>query len=114
MAFKKILGGMMVLTKEDVTKALSEVYDPEIPINIVDLGLIYKVDVDKDNNVDIDMTMTVRGCPMHQVITQQAKNRVEKMTDVGEVTVNLVWDPPWTPDRISKEIREKMGKGSQD
>lgn len=104
----------MSITKEDVTKVLSEVYDPEIPISIVDLGLIYKIEVDKENNVDIDMTMTVRGCPMHQVITQQAKQKVEEIPDVGDVTVNLVWDPPWTPDRISKEIREKMGKENKD
>jgi len=104
----------MAITKEEVTKALSEVYDPEIPISIVDLGLIYKVDVDEDSNVDIDMTMTVRGCPMHQVITQQAKQRVEKIPGIGDVNVNLVWDPPWTPDRISKEIKEKMGKENTD
>lgn len=104
----------MPLTKEDILKELSEVYDPEIPISIVDLGLIYKVEVDKENNVDIDMTMTVRGCPMHQFITHQAKQKVEEMPGVGNVTVNLVWDPPWTPDRISKKIREKMGKENQD
>jgi len=55
------------------------------------------------------MTMTVRGCPMHALITKQAKKRLERLDGVGEVKVNLVWDPPWTPDRISKSTREKLG-----
>ncbi len=104
---------MEQLTKEDVLNALSEVYDPEIPINIVDMGLIYKVEVDKENNIDMDMTMTTRGCPMHSFITQQAQQRLEKINGVGEVKVNLVWDPPWTPEKISKEIREKLIKDSE-
>jgi metal-sulfur cluster biosynthetic enzyme len=100
----------MQLTKDDITRALSEVYDPEIPINIVDMGLIYRVDVDAGNNVDIDMTMTTRGCPMHQVMTGQAQKRVEKIKGVGSVKVNLVWDPPWTPEMISPKIKEQMLK----
>jgi FeS assembly SUF system protein len=96
------------ITKEHVLEALSEVYDPEIPINIVDLGFIYKVEVDQENNVDVDMTMTTKGCPMHAFITQQAKKRLEELDGVGRVTVNLVWDPPWTPDRISKQAKEKL------
>lgn len=97
------------IRKDDVINALSEVYDPEIPINIVDMGLIYNVDIDKENNIEVDMTMTVRGCPMHALITKQAKKRLERLDGVGEVKVNLVWDPPWTPDRISKSAREKSG-----
>jgi len=96
------------ITKDVVMDALSEVYDPEIPINIVDLGLIYKVDVDQENNVDVDMTMTVRGCPMHAFITQQAKKKIEELEGVGQVKVSLVWDPPWTPERISKQAKEKL------
>ncbi len=98
------------ITGEEVYEALSEVYDPEIPINIVDLGLIYNVSVDEKNNVDVDMTMTVRGCPMHAMITQQAKKKVEELEGVGNVNVKLVWDPPWTPDRISKEAKKKLQK----
>ncbi len=103
----------MQLTKEDVLKALSEVYDPEIPISIVDMGLIYKVEVDADNNTEVDMTMTTRGCPMHAFIVQQAQQRLEKVDGIGEVKVNLVWDPPWTPEMISPEIREKMLRNNE-
>ncbi|MFO7928945.1 MAG: iron-sulfur cluster assembly protein [Candidatus Humimicrobiaceae bacterium] len=99
------------ITGEKVYEALSEVYDPEIPINIVDLGLIYNVSVDENNNVDVEMTMTVRGCPMHAMITQQAKKKIEELEGVGNVNVKLVWDPPWTPDRISKEAKKKLQKG---
>ncbi len=103
----------MQLTKQDILKALSEVYDPEIPINIVDMGLIYRVDVDSENNTEVDMTMTTRGCPMHSFITLQAQKRLEKIDNIGKVKVNLVWDPPWTPEMISREIREKMSKGDE-
>ena len=92
----------MQLTKDDVMNALSEVYDPEIPISIVDMGLIYRVDVDENNNVDADMTMTTRGCPMHSMIVHQAQKRIEKIEGVGNVKVNLVWDPPWSPDLVSQ------------
>ena len=100
----------MQLTKEDILNALSEVYDPEIPINIVDMGLIYKVDIDSDNNVEIDMTMTTRGCPMHSMMTFQAQKRLEQIKGIGKVKVNLVWNPPWTPEMISPKIKEKILK----
>ncbi|MHB1347565.1 MAG: metal-sulfur cluster assembly factor [Candidatus Humimicrobiaceae bacterium] len=96
------------LTKEDVLKALSEVYDPEIPINIVDLGLIYKVEVNDNNDVDVDMTFTTMACPMHSYIKNQAEAVIKKMDGVGKVNVSLVWEPKWTPEMISKEIREKL------
>jgi len=98
------------ITNDDVYKALAEVYDPEIPINIVDLGLIYKVSIDEDNNVDIDMTFTTRGCPMHLFVKEQAKASVEKINGVGNVNVNLVWEPQWSPDMISKEVRERLSR----
>jgi metal-sulfur cluster biosynthetic enzyme len=103
----------MQLTKDDILKALSEVYDPEIPINIVDMGLIYKVEVDPENNVEIDMTMTTRGCPMHSMITYQAQKRLEGIEGAGKVKVNLVWNPPWTPEMISPKIREQILKGDE-
>jgi len=96
------------ITKEDVLKALSEVYDPEIPINIVDLGLIYKVEVNENNDVDVDMTFTTMACPMHVYIKTQANDVIKKMDGVGKVNVNLVWEPKWTPEMISKEIRERL------
>src|SRR5450830_1079140 len=92
------------LTEGDVLKALSEVYDPEIPINIVDLGLIYKVEVNDNNDVDVDMTFTTMACPMHAYIKDQASEAIKKMDRVGKVNVNLVWEPKWTPEMISKEI----------
>lgn len=100
----------MQITKDDVLNALSEVYDPEIPISIVDIGLIYRVDVDADNNINVDMTMTTRGCPMHSMITYQAQKRIEKMEGAGKVKVNLVWDPPWTPDMVSQKIKDRLLK----
>jgi len=99
------------LTESDILKALSEVYDPEIPISIVDLGLIYKVEVNDDNDVDVDMTFTTMGCPMHMFIKEQAKKRLEQVEGIGKINVNLVWEPKWTPDRISKEVREKLSRG---
>ena len=96
------------ITEEEVLKALSEVYDPEIPINIVDLGLIYKVEINENNDVDVDMTFTTMACPMHTYIRDQADEAVKKMDRVGKVNVNLVWEPKWTPEMISKEIRERL------
>jgi len=96
------------ITKEDVLKALSGVYDPEIPINIVDLGLIYKVGVNENNDVDVDMTFTTMACPMHAYIKEQANDAVKKMAGVGSVNVKLVWEPKWTPEMISKEVRERL------
>ncbi len=103
----------MQITKEDIMKALSEVYDPEIPINIVDMGLVYKVDLDNENNVVIDMTMTTRGCPMHSIMTKLAKQRLEKIDGIGNVKINLVWDPPWSPQMINPKIREQILKNNE-
>jgi Predicted metal-sulfur cluster biosynthetic enzyme len=101
----------MQLTKDDIMNALSEIYDPEIPISIVDMGLIYRVDVDENNNVDVDMTMTTRGCPMHSMIVHQAQKRIEKIEGAGIVKVTLVWDPPWSPELVSQKIKEQMQGG---
>ena len=103
----------MQLTKDDIMNALSEVYDPEIPISIVDMGLIYRVDVDAENNVDVDMTMTTKGCPMHSMITYQAQKRIEKIEGIGKVSVNLVWEPPWTPEMVSQKIKDQMLKDNE-
>lgn len=97
-----------MVTKEDVMKVLKECYDPEIGISLVDLGLIYDVKVDKDK-VNIKMTLTTPGCPMHAFMVQDVQEKVKAMKGVKEVNVELVWDPPWTPDRISKEAKKKLG-----
>ena len=92
---------------EDVMKALKRCYDPEIPVNIVDLGLIYDVKVE-DGSVYVKMTMTARGCPMHRLLSENVRREVEKLHGVKQAVVEVVWDPPWTPDRISKQAREEL------
>ena len=99
---------MSNLTPELVTEALKEVYDPEIPVNIVDLGLIYSVGVD-DGEVEVEMTLTAQGCGMGPYIAQQAEWRIAEMEDVEDVRVNLVWDPPWNPDMITEDGRHLLG-----
>ena len=96
------------LTTESVTEALKEVYDPEIPVNIVDLGLVYNIGV-SDGEVEIDMTLTAQGCGMGPYIAQQAEWRIAEMDDVEDVRVNLVWDPPWNPEMITEDGRHLLG-----
>ena len=96
------------ITKEEVIEALRDVYDPEIPINVVDLGLIYDCQVD-DGDIDIKMTLTFAGCGMGPYIAQQAEWRVAEMEGVEDVNVELVYDPPWTPDMISDEGKMELG-----
>jgi len=99
-----------MITKETVLQKLQNCYDPEIPmVSIVDLGLIYDVRIDPSNNVSVDMTLTAQGCPMHQQMSRDAKSKLEELEGVGNVAVNVVWDPPWTPDRMSDLARRKLG-----
>lgn len=99
----------MAVTKEEITVALSEVYDPEIPfVNVVDLGLIYDTRID-NGNVDIDMTLTAPGCPMAGMIASLVKEAVEGVDGVEEANVNIVWDPPWDPSRMTDEGKKKLG-----
>ncbi len=103
----------MALTEEQVLSALKQCYDPEIPVNIVDLGLIYGIRIEnapaEQQDVHIDMTLTAQGCPAHVQIGQQVKARVEQLPGVRNVTVNVLWNPPWTPDRLSAEARKQLG-----
>jgi metal-sulfur cluster biosynthetic enzyme len=110
----------MALNEEDVFAALRDCYDPELPVNIVDLGLIYKVTLTPDpksrpafprQRVAVDMTMTSPGCPSHVTIMEQVRNRLAGIPEIGEALVNLVWEPAWTPDRISQKAREQLGIG---
>jgi len=98
----------MALTKEVIIEALKDVYDPEIPVNIVDLGLVYNVAVD-EGDVEVDMTLTAQGCGMGPYIGQQAEWRVAELDDVEDVIVNLVWDPPWSPDMITDDGKKLLG-----
>lgn len=100
---------MSKLTRDDVIEALKDVYDPEIPVNVFDLGLVYRVDVSDENEVDIDMTLTAPGCGMGPYIAQQAEWRIAELDDVEDVQVNLVWDPPWSPELISDDGKKLLG-----
>ena len=96
--------------KEQVEQALDSIYDPEIPISLVSLGLIYKVDIQQDPGVvDIDMTLTAPGCGMGPVLISDVKYRVAKVPNVKAVNVNLVFDPPWTKDMMSEEAQLEAG-----
>ena len=97
-----------VVTKEDVLTALSEVMDPELGVSLVDLGLIYDVDVAEDK-VDVKMTLTAPGCPMHSIMRQNAQDRITKMEGVSEANVQVVWDPPWKPEMMSEKAKKQLG-----
>jgi metal-sulfur cluster biosynthetic enzyme len=94
--------------KEQVSEALYDVYDPELGINIVDLGLVYGIDVDDKNNVLITMTLTTPGCPMHDSISTGIKNRIRYIEDAGHVEVKVVWEPAWNPDKMSDTAKERL------
>lgn len=89
----------------DIVGALKTVYDPEIPADIYELGLIYKVDIDDDRNVAVEMTLTAPGCPVAGEMPDWVQNAIRSVHGINEVTVNLVFDPPWTQDRMSDEAR---------
>jgi len=113
----------MAFTEQDVLTALRDVYDPELPVNIVDLGLVYRVDVAVDadapgagipgvpprHRVDIDVTMTSQGCPAHELIIEKVKNRLAGVREISSTQVNLVWEPAWGPQRISSDARKQLG-----
>jgi FeS assembly SUF system protein len=89
----------------DIVAALKTVYDPEIPADIYELGLIYRIDIDDDRNVGIDMTLTAPGCPVAGEMPIWVENAVSSIDGVGQVTVNLTFDPPWDQSRMSDEAR---------
>jgi metal-sulfur cluster biosynthetic enzyme len=97
-----------LITQEKVMEALKEVYDPEIPINVVDLGLIYDVQI-KDGNVEVMMTLTAVGCGMGPYIAQQAEWAIAEVEGVEDVNVELVFEPPWSPDLISENAKMMLG-----
>ena len=95
-------------TRDEVMEKLRFCYDPEIPLNIVDLGLIYSVEVE-EGDVRVEMTLTAQGCPSHTEISRDVKMSLLNLPGVNTVDVRVVWDPPWTPHRISPEGRKKLG-----
>jgi metal-sulfur cluster biosynthetic enzyme len=98
--------GTSVATVDEVTEAMKDVVDPELGINVVDLGLVYGVHVDDDSNVVLDMTLTSAACPLTDVITDQTNTALEGM--VKDVAINWVWMPPWGPDKITDDGREQL------
>ena len=100
------------LNEDQIWEALRGCYDPEIPVNIVDLGLIYDLRIDDSGStkqVFIQMTLTAQGCGMGPVIAEDAKTRIEKLSDVDSAKVDIVWDPPWNPRMISEEGKKVLG-----
>lgn len=100
-----------LVTDKEVYSALKKCMDPEIPVNVVDLGLIYDVKVKPQNDVNIKMTMTTRGCPLHDTLVSDVKRYVSKINGVRDINVEIVWDPPWNMEKMDPDIREKMGFG---
>ena len=96
------------LNKDKVIDALKEVFDPEIPVNIVDLGLIYDVDIN-GSDVEVKMTLTAAGCGMGPYIAQQAEWAISELKDVEDVNVDIVFDPPWDPERITEDGKKLLG-----
>lgn len=99
------------VTEAQVYDALKKCMDPEIPVNVVDLGLIYGVKVDSGKDVDIKMTMTTRGCPLHDTLVSDVKRYVGKINGIGSINVEIVWEPPWTLEKMNPEVRDKLGFG---
>ena len=97
-----------MVSRDEVMSALRKCYDPEIPVNIVDLGLVYDVRI-TDSAVEIDMTLTAPGCPMSVMISEDVKSKLEEVEGVKSAVVKMVWDPPWTPERMSDDAKKSLG-----
>ena len=99
---------MSAVTEDQIRASLKQCMDPEIPISIVDLGLIYGINISEKNDVDIKMTMTTKGCPLHDTMVDDVKRYTRKVAGVNNVNVDIVWDPPWSMDKISEEAKSMM------
>lgn len=95
--------------REQIIEAIKTVYDPEIPVNLYDLGLIYRLDIKDDNSVEIDMTLTTPNCPVAGEMPGQVQQAVATVAGVGPITINLVWDPPWDRARMSEDAQLQLG-----
>jgi FeS assembly SUF system protein len=95
--------------KEDVIEMLKTIFDPEIPVNIYELGLIYDIDISASGNVVIKMTLTAPGCPVAQTFPGDLENKISSIDGVNKVHVELVWDPPWTRDQMSEAAQLQLG-----
>lgn len=102
---------MADVTKEQVMKVLEKVNDPELRLNIVDLGLIYDVEITEDNNVGVDMTLTTQACPVGPLMQMQAESALKSIPGVNQVDVRLTFDPPWTPEKMSERLKKARQMG---
>ena len=98
-----------ITIEEKIVKMLRTVYDPEIPVNVYDLGLIYNVDVDDENNVKIEMTLTAPNCPAADFIVEDVRMKIESIEDVKSVDIQLVFEPEWDKDMMSEEAKLELG-----
>lgn len=98
-----------VTLEERVITAIRLIYDPEIPVNVYDLGLIYGIDIGDDGLVRVDMTLTSPMCPVAEILPQQVENSIRMVDGVSDVELELVWDPPWHPGRLSEETKLELG-----
>ena len=94
--------------KSKVIEEIKKIFDPEIPVNIYELGLIYKVEVDDKNKVDIDMTLTSPNCPVAESLPKQVKDNIMNVEGVSDVNLNLVWEPPWDKDKMSEAAKLEL------
>jgi FeS assembly SUF system protein len=94
--------------KNQVIEEIKKIYDPEIPVNIYELGLIYKIKVDETNKVSIDMTLTSPNCPVAESLPKEVKDNIMKIKGVSDVNLNLVWEPPWDKDRMSEAAKLEL------
>ena len=105
---------MSAVSPQAIEDSLKQCMDPEVPLNIVEMGLIYGIDVAENNDVNIKMTMTTQGCPLHETLVSDATRFVKKVPGVNNVNIDIVWDPPWSMDKMSEEAKIKiknMGAG---
>ena len=105
----EVTGGGDPELRSRVIAALKEIYDPEIPLNIYDLGLIYRIDIDPDTKTSIDMTLTSPNCPVAESLPGEVENAAKAVDGIGDVQLELVWDPPWDMDRLGEAARLELG-----
>ena len=94
--------------RSKIIEEIKKIYDPEIPVNIYELGLIYKIEVDKENRVNIDMTLTSPNCPVAESLPKKVKDNIMRVEGVSEVNLNLVWEPPWSKDKMSETAKLEL------
>jgi FeS assembly SUF system protein len=94
--------------KDKIVSEIKKIYDPEIPVNIYELGLIYKIEIEEAKKVNIDMTLTSPNCPVAESLPKMVKDNILKLDEVDDVKLNLVWDPPWTKDKMSETAKLEL------